>query len=134
MFDADDNLTGFGGTIGDAPSDTFTLNIDFKIINQLGIFGRYNYGSLIIRPENPDLANGEVNGQAFPDLDKEEALGIISFVVPFDFLDGEEFLVSGLGDDGTQFDLEATDNFPVNDNLSILPAFYIVNILVWIIL
>ena len=151
LFDADGNLTGFGvggatgepiygiaddgfgGTIGDAPSDTFALNVDFKILDKLGIFGRYNYGSTSIRPTNPDLEDGEVNAQAFqagvafPDLGKEGALGTISFVVPFDVLDGEEFLASGLGDGGTQFDLEATYNFPVNDNLSILPAFYFIN-------
>ena len=151
LFDADGNLTGFGvggatgepiygvaddgfgGTIGDAPSDTFALNVDFQILDKLGIFGRYNYGSTSIRPTNPDLENGEVNAQAFqaglafPDLGKEGALGTISFVVPFDVLDGEEFLASGSGDGGTQFDLEATYNFPVNDNLSILPAFYYIN-------
>lgn len=151
LFDADGNLTGFGvggatgepiygvaddgfgGTIGDAPSDTFALNVDFKISDKIGIFGRYNYGSTSIRPRNPDLENGEVNAQAFqaglafPDLGKEGALGTISFVVPFDVLDGEEFLASGAGDGGTQFDLEATYNFPVNDNLSILPAFYFIS-------
>ena len=151
LFDADGNITGFGiggatgepiygvaddgfgGTIGDAPSDTFALNVDFKIFDKLGIFGRYNYGSTSIRPRNPDLENGEVNAQAFqagvafPDLGKEGALGTISFVVPFDVTGGEEFLASGLGDGGTQFDLEATYNFPVNDNLSLLPAFYYIN-------
>ncbi len=150
ILDADGNITGFGvggatsepiygvvddgfgGTIGDAPADTFALNVDFKIFEKLGIFGRYNYGSTSIRPRNPDLENGEVNAQAFqagvafPDLGKEGALGTISFVVPFDVLDGEEFLVSGLGDGGTQYELEATYNFPVNDNLSILPAFYFI--------
>ena len=151
LFDADGNTTGFGvggatgepiygvaddgfgGTIGDAPSDTFALNVDFQIFDKLGIFGRYNYGSTSIRPRNPNLENGEVNAQAFqaglafPDLGKEGALGTISFVVPFDVLDGEEFLASGGGDGGTQFDLEATYNFPLNDNLSILPAFYYIN-------
>ena len=151
LLDADGNLTGFGvggatgepiygvaddgfgGTIGDAPSDTFGINVDFQILDKLGIFGRYNYGSTSIRPRNPDLENGEVNAQAFqaglafPDLGKEGALGTISFVVPFDVLNGEEFLASGFGDGGMQFDLEATYNFPVNDNLSILPAFYYIN-------
>ena len=148
IFDGDGNLTGFGvggatgepiygvaddgfgGTIGDAPADTFAVNFDWAIIDSLGIFGRYNYGSTSIRPTDPDLENGEVNAQAFqigvalPDLGKEGALGTLSFVVPFDVTDGEEFLVSGLGDGGTQYDFEATYNFPVNDNISLLPAFY----------
>ena len=151
VFDADGNETGFGvggatgepiygvaddgfgGTIGDAPSDTFALNVDWQILDRVGIFGRYNYGSTSIRPTDPDLENGEVNAQAFqagvafPDLGKEGGLLTFSFVVPFDVLDGEEFLASGSGDGATQFDLEATYNFPVNDNLSILPAFYYVN-------
>ena len=151
LFDADGNLTGFGiggatgepiygiaddgfgGTIGDAPSDTFAFNFDWAILDKLGIFGRYNYGSTSIRPVNPDLENGEVNAQAFqagvafPDLGKEGALGTLSFVIPFDVTDGEEFLASGFGDGGTQYDLEATYNFPVNGNLSILPAFYFVS-------
>ena len=124
---------GFGGSIGDAPSDTFLVNFDWTISDKFGIFGRYSYGSTSIRPTNPDLENGEVNAQAFqagiafPDLGKEGGLLTLSFVVPFDVLDGEEFLASGAGDGGTQFDLEATYNFPVNDNLSILPAFYYIN-------
>ncbi len=150
ILDADGNITGFGvggatgepiygvaddgfgGTIGAAPSDTFALSFDWTILDKLGVFGRYNYGSTSIRPADPDLENGEVNtqafqaGVAFPDLGKEGALGTISFVVPFDVLDGEEFLASGSGDGGTQFDLEASYNFPVNSNLSILPAFYLV--------
>ena len=130
---------GFGGTIGDAPSDTFAFNFDWTILEKFGVFGRYNYGSTSIRPVDPDLENGEVNAQAFqagiafPDLGKEGALATVSFVVPFDVLDGEEFLASGSGRDpvsgdrGTQFDLETTYNFPINDNLSILPTFYYIN-------
>ena len=130
LFDADGNLTGFGiggatgepvygivddslgGTIGDAPSDTFSLNVDWQILDKLGIFGRYNYGSTSIRPINPDLENGEVNAQAFQagiaflDLGKEGGLLTLSFVVPFDVLDSEEFLASGGGDGDTQFDLK----------------------------
>ncbi|MGL5832074.1 MAG: iron uptake porin, partial [Waterburya sp.] len=123
---------GFGGTIGDAPSDTFAVNFDWEILDKLGIFGRYNYGSTSIRPTNPTLANGEINAQAFqagiafPDLLKEGALGTLSFIIPFDVLDGEEFLVSGSGDGGTQYEFEANYDFPVNDNLSIFPAFYLI--------
>ena len=123
---------GFGGTIGDAPADTFAVNFDWAILDKLGVFGRYSYGSTNILPRTPGREDGEVNAQAFqaglafPDLGKEGALGTLSFVVPFDVLDGEEFLVSGGGDGGTQYDFEATYNFPVNDNVSILPAFYLI--------
>ena len=151
LFDADGNLTGFGiggatsepiygvaddgfgGTIGDAPSDTFLVNFDWAILDKLGIFGRYSYGSTSIKPVNPNLEDGEINAQAFqvgvafPDLVKEGALGTLSFVVPFDITEGEEFLASGSGDGATQYELEATYNFPLNDNISILPAFYFVS-------
>ncbi|MGF1540106.1 MAG: iron uptake porin, partial [Pleurocapsa sp.] len=123
---------GFGGTIGDAPADTFAVNFDWKILDWLGVFGRYSYGSTKIFPRNPDIEDGEVNAQAFqigvafPDLLKEGGLGTFSFVVPFDVTDGEEFLVAGAGDGGTQYEFEVTYHYPVNDNMAIVPAFYLV--------
>ena len=150
IFDEDGNLTGFGiggatgepvygvaddgfgGTIGDAPGDTFAANFDWKILDWLGVFGRYSYGSTQIYPRDDDREDGEINAQAiqaglaFPDLGKEGALGTFSFVIPFDVLDGEEFLVSGSGDGGTQYEFELTYFFPVNDNLALVPAFYLV--------
>jgi hypothetical protein len=123
---------GFGGTIGDAPADTFAVSFDWTVLDWLGVFGRYNYGSTNIFPRNPDLENGEVNAQAFqvgvafPDLVKEGGLGTFSFVVPFDVLDGEEFLAAGNGDGGTQYEFEVTYYYPVNDNVAIVPAFYLV--------
>lgn len=123
---------GFGGTIGDAPADTFSLNFDWDVLDWLGIFGRYSYGSTNILPRNSDLEEGEINAQsiqaglAFPDLGKEGALGTFSFLIPFDVLDGEEFLVAGNGDGGTQYEFELTYFFPVNDNIAIVPAFYLV--------
>ena len=123
---------GFGGTIGDAPGDTFAVNFDWKILDWLGVFGRYSYGITNIYPRNDERDNGEIEAQAiqaglaFPDLGKEGALGTFSFVIPFDVLDGEEFLVSGGGDGGTQYEFELTYYFPVNDNLAVVPAFYLV--------
>ncbi|MGK7936569.1 MAG: iron uptake porin [Xenococcaceae cyanobacterium] len=151
IFDEDGNLTGFGvggatgepiygvvddgfgGTIGDAPADTFTFNFDWTIVDWLGIFGRYSYGSTSIFPRNPNVRKGEVNAQsfqaglAFPDLGKEGALGTLSFLVPFDVLDGEKFLVSGNGDGGTQFEFELNYFYPVNNNLALVPAFYLIS-------
>ncbi len=45
-------------------------------------------------------------GVAFPNLFKEGAQGIISYVQPFDVLDGREFLASGSGDGGVQQEVE----------------------------
>ncbi len=123
---------GFGGTIGDAPANTFAVNFDWSILDWLGVFGRYSYGNTEIYPRNPDREDGEINAQSFqiglgfPDLGKEGALGTVSFVVPFDVLDGEEFLVSGAGDGGTQYDFEATYYYPINSNIALVPAFYLI--------
>jgi hypothetical protein len=123
---------GFGGTIGDAPANTFALNFDWTVLEWLGVFGRYSYGNTSIIPRNSEREEGEVNAQsiqaglAFPDLGKEGALGTFSFLIPFDVLDGEEFLAAGAGDGGTQYEFEVTYFFPVNDNIAIVPAFYLV--------
>lgn len=123
---------GFGGTIGDAPADTFAVNFDWLITDFLGVFGRYSYGSTKIFPRDVDREDGEVNAQSFqvglalPDLGKEGALGTFSFLVPFDVLDGEEFLAAGAGDGGTQYEFEVTYFYPVNRSLAIIPAFYLV--------
>ncbi len=123
---------GFGGTIGDAPADTFMFNFDWAITDWIGIFGRYSYGSTSIFPRDDSRDNGEINAQAiqaglaFPDLLKEGALGTFSFGIPFDVLDGEEFLASGAGDGGTQYEFELTYYYPINDNIAIVPAFYLV--------
>ena len=123
---------GFGGTIGDAPADTLTINFDWLITDWLGFFGRYSYGSTKVFPRDLDRENGEVNAQSFqvglalPDLGKEGALGTFSFLVPFDILDGEKFIAAGAGDGGTQYEFEVTYFYPVNSNLAIVPAFYLV--------
>ena len=150
ILDADGNITGFGvggatgepiygvaddgfgGSIGDAPGDTVSVNFDWRILDEFGIFGRYNFGSTSIKPTTSGIEDGEVDAQAFqfgvafPDLAKEGALGTLSFVVPFDVIDGEEFLVSGAGDGGTQFEFEATYYYPLNFNLAVVPAFYLI--------
>ena len=123
---------GFGGAVEDATADTLAFNFDWRITPRFGVFGRYSYGSTNIYPTTEGRSDGEINAQsfqfglAFPDLVKEGALGTLSFVIPFDILDGREFLVSGGGDGGTQFDVEATYYFPVTDNIAIVPAFYVI--------
>ncbi|MBW4528492.1 MAG: carbohydrate porin [Phormidium tanganyikae FI6-MK23] len=52
------------------------------------------------------------------------ALGVISFVMPYDYLSGREFLLSGGGDGGTQYDLEFFYFYPLSPNLAIVPSFY----------
>ncbi len=121
---------GFGGPVKDAPGDAFIANFDWAITPRFGIFGRYSYGITQVRPVNLARDGGTLNTQAiqfglgFPDLGKRGALAVLSFVVPNDFVAGRRFLRSGNGDGGTQYDLELSYYYPINDNIAIIPAFY----------
>lgn len=121
---------GFGGTVRDSDSDTFVANFDWLIAKKFGVFGRYSYGTLDINPVNPLRSGGNIRvqsfqvGLGFPDVGKKGALGVISFVVPHDYLSGRRFLLSGGGDGGTQYELEASYYYPMTNNIAIVPAFY----------
>jgi hypothetical protein len=122
---------GFGGTVRDSGANAFVVNFDWLIDDWIGVFGRYSYGQLDINPTNPDRSGGEIRvqsfqvGLGFPDLFKEGALGVISFVMPHDYLEGRRFLLSGGGDGGTQYELEVSYRYPINDNIALVPSFYI---------
>jgi hypothetical protein len=121
---------GFGGRLRDSGADAFIANFDWLITPKFGIFGRYSYARTDINPVNPARTGGDVRvqsfqaGLGFPDLGKKGALGVISFVMPYDYLDGQEFLLSGGGDGGTQYDLEVSYYYPLNRNIAIIPSFY----------
>ncbi len=121
---------GQGGGINNATADTIILNFDWLITKGFGIFGRYSYGSTNISPINPAIAGGSINvnsfqfGLGFPDLFKEGALGVLSFVVPHSYSSGRNFLVSGGGDGATQYDLEMSYYYPISKNIAIVPAVY----------
>jgi hypothetical protein len=121
---------GFGGRVNDADADVVVVNFDWLITKGFGIFGRYSYGSTKIDPINAARSGGDVNvqsiqfGLGFPDLGKKGALGVLSFVVPHDYLSGRRFLLSGGGDGGTQYELEASYYYPLTKNIAIVPAFY----------
>jgi hypothetical protein len=123
---------GFGGPIEDATADTLNFNFDWLITNGIGLFGRYSYGNTNIKPTTAGRADGEVEvqavqaGLAFPDLGKEGALLTFSYVRPFAVLDGRNFLVSGGGDGGVQYEFEATYYYPLTDNIALVPAFYLI--------
>lgn len=123
---------GFDGPIDNASGDTFVFNFDWLIASGLGVFGRYSYGSTNIEPLTAGLPDGEVNAQsvqlgvALPDLAKEGALFTLSYVVPFSVLDGRNFLASGGGDGGVQYEFEATYYYPLSDNIALVPAFYLI--------
>jgi hypothetical protein len=121
---------GAGGALRPATANTFGFNFDWLITKGFGVFGRYTYGNTNLTPVNRQLPKGDVNNQsiqfglAFPDLGKPGAQATLSFVVPSDVLKGRRFLIAGGGDGGTQYDIEATYHYPINDNIALVPAFY----------
>lgn len=122
---------GFGGELEDATANSFGLNFDWLITSKFGVFGRYTYATTHLNPTSDGIERGNVNAQSFQlgvallDFGKRGALATISYVVPFDILEGRRFLVSGGGDGGTQYEIEANYYFPLNSNIAIIPAFYI---------
>ncbi len=121
---------GFGGRLQDSTGDNFVFNFDWLLSQSFGVFGRYSYSSFRVAPVNLAIASGNINlqafqfGLAFPDLGKEGALGTLSFTIPFQVLSGRNFLVSGNGDGGTQYDLELTYSYPVMKFLTLTPSLF----------
>ncbi|PZO44095.1 MAG: porin [Pseudanabaena frigida] len=121
---------GFGGRLQDSTGDNFVFNFDWLLNQSIGLFGRYSYSSFRVAPTNPAIASGNVNlqafqfGLAFPDLGKEGAVGTLSFTIPFQVLSGRNFLVSGNGDGGTQYDLELTYAYPIVKAITLTPSLF----------
>jgi hypothetical protein len=121
---------GFGGRVRDSGADTFVVNFDLLLSRNFGLFGRYSYGQLEVNPVNRDRSGGDIKvqslqlGMGFPDLGKKGALGVISFVVPQDYISGRRFLLSGGGNGGTQYEVEGSYYYPITNNIAIVPAFY----------
>lgn len=121
---------GFGGRLRDSTADTVVANFDWLITPRFGIFGRYSYGRTKVNPVNPAVADGNVRVQSFqfgfgfPDLGKKGALGVVSFLVPQQYTSGRQFLLSGNGNGGTQYEVEASYFYPISSNVAIVPAVY----------
>ena len=127
VFDPVSNTVADGG-LDSSFADTFEVNFDWLVTSGFGIFGRYTYASTNLEPIDEDLnAQAVQAGIAFPDLGKEGALLTISYVIPFSVLDGRDFLVSGGGDGGIQYEFEANYYFPLTDNIALVPAFYLIS-------
>ncbi len=113
------------GGLDHAYAHTFAFNFDWLLNSNFGLFGRYSYGNINLEPINQEVnVQSWQVGMAFPDLGKEGALGVLTFVVPMDIQQGREYFVAGGGDGGTIYDLEASYYYPLNENLAIIPAFY----------
>ncbi len=121
---------GQNGPINNATADTIVLNFDWLVTKGFGVFGRYSYGSTNITPLTAGVTGGSINvnafqfGLAFPDLFKESALAVLSFVVPHSYSSGRNFLLSGGGNGATQYELEMSYYYPISKNIAIVPAFY----------
>ncbi len=120
---------GFGGRLGNATANTYSFNFDWSVTRRFGLFGRYGYAETNIfpktnRPDGTIKTQSYQLGFAVPDLFKKGALFSVSFLVPFDVTGGRRFLVSGGGNGGKQYEIEATYYLPLTDHISIVPAFY----------
>ena len=116
------------GGLNDSFSHTLGFNFDWAIADNFGIFARYTYASITLQPIDDTVNVQSIQaGLAFPDVGKEGALGVFSFLVPFDVISGEQFLVAGAGDGGTQYEFEASYYYPINDNIALIPAFYLID-------
>ncbi|NJM27595.1 MAG: iron uptake porin [Pseudanabaena sp. RU_4_16] len=123
---------GFGGALNNAQSDIYIANFDWLVSKGFGLFGRYSFSNTNLNPSNGLRSRGSISAQAFqiglafPDLFKEGAQGTISFGMPFNYTSGRNFLVSGGGDGGIQYDLEATYFLPISRNIAIVPNLYVI--------
>lgn len=122
-----------GGGIGTAAANTYLANVSWKILPHLAVFGRYSYGDYALWRPNGGGRIGDVIAQsvqagiAFPDVGKEGALASISYLIPYSYIDGREFLLSGGGDGGVQWEIEAAYFYPLTDNIALSPRLYVIN-------
>lgn len=123
---------GFGGTLHHAFADAYVFNFDWLIFYGFGVFGRYSWGSTNLTPVNPERGKGHINSQsvqlgfALPDLGKEGAQANFSYLIPFSIVSGRNFLISGGGDGGVQYEFEANYYYPITNNIAIVPSFYVI--------
>jgi len=108
-----------------AAADTFAFNFDWAITPKVGIFGRYSYGVTHLEPIDEAVRSQSFQvGLGFPDLGKKGALGVLTFLMPMDILEGRRYFAAGGGDGGTMYELEASYFYPLTENIALVPAFY----------
>lgn len=122
---------GFGGSLENAQSDIFGVNLDWFIARRLGLFARYGFANTRLNAEI-DARDGNIKTQSFQvgfalvDLFRRGAQATFAFLIPFDYTSGRQYLVSGGGDGATQYELEGTYFLPLTQNISIVPSFQII--------
>lgn len=122
---------GAGGSLRNAQSDIFQVNTEWLVTPRFGLFGRYGIANTNLNAVDDDR-DGSITtqsfqvGMAFPDLFKQGAVGTLAFLMPFNYTSGRQYLVSGGGDGGTQYELEGTYYWPVTPNIAIIPNFQVI--------
>jgi hypothetical protein len=121
------SFNGGTGGLKYAYSHTFSFNFDWAITPNIGIFGRYNWANVTLKPSDGkiDVQSFQV-GLGFPDLFKKGALATVTFLMPMDILRGRKYYAAGAGDGGTYYDLELTYFYPITNNIALVPAFYVI--------
>lgn len=122
---------GAGGSLRNAQSDIFQVNTEWLVTPRFGLFGRYGIAQTHLNAVDDDR-DGSITtqsfqvGMAFPDLFKQGAVGTLALMMPFNYTRGRQYLVSGGGDGGTQYELEGTYFWPVTPNIAIIPNFQVI--------
>jgi hypothetical protein len=121
---------GPGVALTNGQSDVFVANFDWLMSKGFGLFGRYGIGTTNLNRSTGSVGSVTMQtfqvGMAFPDLFKEGAMGLLSFGMPFNYTSGKQYMVSGAGNGGTQYDLEAAYSVPVSKNISLIPSAYLI--------
>ena len=113
------------GGLRSAIADMFGVNFDWMLTPGLGVFGRYSFATTRLNPIDEKVRTQSFQvGVGFPDLGKKGALGTLTFLMPMDITKGRTFFASGGGDGGTQYELEASYFYPLNQHVAVVPTFY----------
>ena len=106
-----------GGYVFNGRFDVVGANVEFALSRQLGIFGRYGYGSY------SNTAFGDINPNYWM-----AGLSVRDLLVPgavAGIAAGQPFIESAVGN-ATQTNLEAFYNFPLSDNIQITPLLQVI--------
>ncbi|MEB3311391.1 MAG: iron uptake porin [Snowella sp.] len=123
---------GFGGTLRHAFADTYLANMDWLVTQGFGIFGRYSYGKTFTTPTDSTRPSGIIASQSIQagfsllDFGKQGAQANVSYLIPMSVTSGREFLVAGGGDGSVQSEIEVNYFYPINNNIAIVPSFYLI--------
>lgn len=105
------------GKAFESPFNIFGANFELALSQQIGIFGRYGYGSYDNTLQGDINPNYWMAGVAFRDLFAPGALAGVAA--------GQPFIEDAVGN-ATQTNFEAFYNFPLSDNIKITPLVQVI--------